>query len=86
MSDDKTIIEESMAQTDEAIASVIELGAICDNLIDERNNLATQNAMLRDCLSLWEPKGMLAIMRMKALDATQADVDAWKARNNCTPK
>jgi len=50
MNDDKTIIDKSMAHN-AAIVSANELAAICDKLQDERNNLAAQNVMLRDCLS-----------------------------------
>jgi len=94
MSDDKTIIEKALAQTDAAIASAKELAAICDKLQDEKNNLAAQNAMLhfelkrlynafgymRRCYNnldgeVWNSCELFAIT---ALNATQADVDAWK--------
>jgi len=90
MNNDKTIVEKALAQTDAAIVSANELAVICDTLIAEKEKLAAHNAMLRkalaDMLSViqrsdvfgvgWERCEQSATI---ALNATQADVDAWKA-------
>ena len=95
MSDDKTMVKKALAQTDAAIAFATELTAMCDTLIAEKEKLAAHNAMLRlaltDMRSGWRYIRRTAgdlygvgwdrceKSATTALNATQVDVDAWKA-------